>query len=315
MSPSDGTRRLRREPEPEFRSYYDLPILNRPEWEAADVAGYLFLGGLAGASGVIGAAARLTGRTALSRTCSIASALAGQTSLILLIRDLGRPARFLNMLRVLKVTSPMSVGSWLLAGFIPLTDLAAAGALARRAPRATAAASIAAGVLGAPVSTYTAALIGNTAVPAWHEGHRHLPFVFASSALAAGAGVGLLGAPSAETGPLRPLAGAAGLAEVVVTRAMQQQMGVVGETYRSGAAQRYLRAAEGLTVAGAVLTATARRSRLLRAAAGAALITGSALTRFGIFHAGMASTEDPKYVVLPQRQRLATTQQTNSAPA
>jgi hypothetical protein len=46
------------------------------------------------------------------------------------------------------------------------------------------------------------------------------------------------------------------------------------------------------------------RSRLVAATAGAALLTSSALTRLGIFEAGVASTEDPKYVVVPQRERL-----------
>lgn len=305
--------------EPEFRSYYEQPILNRPEWHALDVAGYLFLGGLAGASGVIGAAARLSGRRRLSRACSLASAAAGQTSLVLLVRDLGRPARFLNMLRVVKVTSPMSIGSWLLSGFVPLTDLAAAGAMLQRMPKLTTLASVGAGALGAPVSTYTAALIGNTAVPAWHEGHRVLPVVFASSALAAGSGVGLLAAPVAETGPLLPLGALAGVVEVGAMRAMRQQAGIAGEAYESGKAHELLRVAEGLTLGGAVLAVLARRSRLVRILAGAALMAGSALTRFGIFHAGMASIDDPKYTVVPQRERLARaasqSQQSNSAPA
>src|SRR5437660_10347067 len=35
----------------------------------------------------------------------------------LLIKDLGRPERFLNMLRIFKVKSPMSIGSWCLLVF------------------------------------------------------------------------------------------------------------------------------------------------------------------------------------------------------
>jgi formate-dependent nitrite reductase membrane component NrfD len=306
-----GARRKRRRSEPEFRSYYELPILNKPQWETPDVAGYLFLGGLAGASGVIAAAARLTDRPALARVSSLGAAAAGQTGLGLLIHDLGRPARFLNMLRMVKVTSPMSIGSWLLAGFLPLTDLAAAGTLTGKMPRRATAASIGAGLLGAPVATYTAALIGDTAVPAWHDGHRYMPFVFASSALAAAAGLGLAAAPLHETAPLIPLAAGAGLAEAALTSAMHHRMGVVAETYETGTAHRYLRTAEILTVAGALLTAAGRRSRLRAALGGSALLAGSALTRFGIFHAGIASTEDPKYVVVPQRERADAAQTTH----
>lgn len=299
-----GPRRRRRRAEPEFRSYYDLPILNQPEWEAPDVAGYLFLGGLAGASSLIGVAAQATDRPGLERTSKLTAAVAGQTGLALLIHDLGRPARFLNMLRMVKLTSPMSVGSWLLAGFLPAADVAATSAHTGRFPRAGAAASVAAATLGAPVSAYTAALVSNTAVPAWHDGHRLMPFVFVSSALSSAAGLGLAAAPADETAPLVPLAVGSALTEIGLTEVMHRRMDVVGETYRQGIAHRCLQLAKPLTVGGAALAAVSRGKRLRSAVAGAALVAGSALTRFGIFYAGVASTEDPKYVVVPQRERV-----------
>jgi formate-dependent nitrite reductase membrane component NrfD len=299
-----GPRRRRRREEPEFRSYYNLPVLNKPVWATPDVAGYLFLGGLAGGSAVIGAAAQATGRSKLALASKIAAAVAGQTGLAMLIHDLGRPLRFLNMLRMIKVTSPMSIGSWLLATFLPMTDLAVAGALTGRFRRTGAAATVGAALLGGPVATYTAALVSDTAVPAWHDGHREMPFVFATSALASAAGWGLLAAPADESAVLQPLAAVAAVGEMGLTTLMHKRMGVVSETYQTGTAKRYLRAAEVCTGAGAVLAATSGRSRPRAALAGAALLVGSALTRFGIFHAGIASTRDPKYVVLPQRERL-----------
>lgn len=298
-------RHRRREPEPEFRSYYDLPILNAPQWETTDVAGYLFLGGLAGASAVVSAAARLSGRPALARVTTAGAAVAGQAGLGLLIHDMGRPARFLNVLRMVKITSPLNVGSWLLAGFLPLSDIAAFGTLTGRARHLTTAATVGAGLLGGPVATYTGALLGDTAVPAWHEGRYELPFVFAASAVSSAAGLGLMGAPLAESRPLLPLGAAAGVAEVALTTAMHHRMGLVGETYKTGTARKYLKAADAITLAGAVLAGTARRSRLRAALGGAALMLGSGLARFGIFHAGIASTEDPRYVVVPQRERAA----------
>ena len=39
--------------------------------------------------------------------------------------------------------------------------------------------------------------------------------------------------------------------------------------------------------------------------AGALLAAGVPLARFGVFEAGMASARDPKYTVVPQRERLA----------
>ena len=106
-------------PPAEFASYYGRPVLNAPVWSPPDIAGYLFLGGLAGGSSLLAAGAQLTGRPALARAAKAAAAGAACLSLAGLVHDLGRPARFLNMLRVFKVTSPMSVGSWILSALRP----------------------------------------------------------------------------------------------------------------------------------------------------------------------------------------------------
>jgi hypothetical protein len=225
-------------------------------------------------------------------------------SLVALVHDLGRPARFLNMLRMFKPTSPMSVGSWILAGFAPLSGAAAASAVTGKLRPIGAAATYGAGALGPALATYTAALISNTAVPAWHEGHREMPFVFASSATAAACGLGLLAGPGDEVEPVRRLGAIAAMAEVGASKFMEERMGLAAECYHEGAAGRLMKAAEMLTTAGAVAAALGRRSSLHRRAAGAALLTGSALTRFGIFKAGVASARDPKYTVVPQRERL-----------
>ena len=103
-------------PPARFTSYYGKPILNQPVWQSPDIPGYLFLGGLAGGSSLLAAGAHLTGRPVLGKTAKAGAFAGGTLSVAALVHDLGRPARFLNMLRVFKVTSPMSVGSWLLAG-------------------------------------------------------------------------------------------------------------------------------------------------------------------------------------------------------
>ncbi|HWB37598.1 MAG TPA: NrfD/PsrC family molybdoenzyme membrane anchor subunit, partial [Rugosimonospora sp.] len=185
-------------PKAEFRSYYGLPVLNKPTWQARDIAGYLFLGGLAGASSTLAAAATLTGRPRLARAGTTAAALALGGSLYALVHDLGRPARFLNMLRVFKPTSPMSMGSWLLAGYGGPVAVAAASTLTGRLPGLGRAATVGAGMLGAGVATYTGALIADTAVPLWHEGHRELPVLFAGSAAASAAGFAMVATPLAE---------------------------------------------------------------------------------------------------------------------
>lgn len=314
---SDGTRLIRSGrrrrgsgeqlmvPPAEFTSYYGKPVLNPPVWEARDIAGYLFLGGLAGASSVLAAGAQLTQRPGLERTAKAGAAGAAGLALVALVHDLGRPARFLNMLRVFKITSPMSFGSWLLAGYVPAAAAAAGTALTRRLPGPGAAATAVTAVLGPAVAAYTAALIADTAVPAWHDGYAELPFVFVGSAATAAGGLGLMGAPVSETGPACSLALIGVCLETAALERMKRRMGMVAEPYSGGRAGTYLRAARALSAAGAIGAVIGRRSRAASAASGLALVAASAATRWGIFHAGQASAKDPRYTVVPQRQRMA----------
>ena len=112
-------------PDAEFTSYYGRPVIKEPVWQAPDVAGYLFFGGLAGASSVLAASAHLSGHRELARVAKVGALGAISLSAAALVHDLGRPARFTNMLRVFKPSSPMSVGSWLLAGYGPVAGAAA----------------------------------------------------------------------------------------------------------------------------------------------------------------------------------------------
>ncbi|MFA3879467.1 NrfD/PsrC family molybdoenzyme membrane anchor subunit [Streptomyces sp. MMCC 100] len=291
-------------PDAEFSSYYGKPILNKPTWKALDIAGYLYLGGLAGGSSLLAAGAHVTGRPALARVAKFGAAGGISLSLAALVHDLGRPCRFLNMLRVFKPTSPMSVGSWLLAGYAPLTMAAVAADVTGRYRLVGAAATASAAVLGPAVATYTAVLISDTAVPSWHEGYREMPFVFAGSGATAAAGLVLTGAPVREAGPARRAAVLGAVLELGSFQVMKRRMGLAAEPFEQGGAHRLLRAAEVLTAGGAALAALgAGRSRPVSVVAGAALLAGSAALRFGVFHAGVASAEDPKYTVLPQRER------------
>ncbi|CAL9626648.1 NrfD/PsrC family molybdoenzyme membrane anchor subunit [Streptomyces sp. enrichment culture] len=292
-------------PDAEFSSYYGKPILNKPTWKALDIAGYLYLGGLAGASSLLAAGAHATARPALARTAKLGAAGAVSLSLAALVHDLGRPARFLHMLRVFKPTSPMSVGSWLLAGYAPLTLAAAAADVAGRYRLVGAAATASAAVLGPAVATYTAVLIADTAVPSWHEGHRELPYVFAGSGATAAAGLALVCAPIRQTGPARRTAALGAALELGCFQLMKRRMGLAAEPFEQGRARALLRTAETLTSVGAALGAClGGRNRAVAALAGSALLAGSAALRFGVFHGGVASAEDPKYTVLPQRERL-----------
>ncbi|MDT4923192.1 MAG: hypothetical protein QOG01_905 [Pseudonocardiales bacterium] len=302
-------------PEAEFTSYYGRPVVKAAPW-STDVPAYLFLGGLAAASAVLGAGADLTRRPQLRRVGRL-GALGGITlSFVALVHDLGKPARFVNMLRVAKPTSPMSIGTWILALFGPSAGLAGAAELRHLLPRrlrwlacllgaSGRPAGIAAAAVAPGVATYTAVLLADTATPTWHEAHRELPFVFAGSAASAAGGLGMLAAPLGEAAPARRMALAGAVLELAFELRMESSMGVAAEPLHQGRAGTLMRTSKALTLAGAAATALAARSRIAGVAAGAALLTGSALTRFGIFEAGQASARDPKYTVVPQRERLS----------
>ena len=173
-------------------TYYDRPVLKEPVWIWA-VPAYFYAGGLAGASAILAEASASLGgdgtQDLVVRARWIA-ALAGATGSALLVHDLGRPERFLHMLRVFRPTSPMSIGSWILAVAAPVFGGSAlatgaggeAGALKR-------ALSLAGAGLGLPLTAYTAVLLSNTAVPVWQETRRSLPFLFAASAAGSSAAV------------------------------------------------------------------------------------------------------------------------------
>jgi hypothetical protein len=223
---------------------------------------------------------------------------------VALVHDLGRPTRFLNMLRVLKPTSPMSVGSFILAPFSGLATAAVGSNLTGLLPTLGRLAGAGSGVLGLPLATYTAALVADTAIPAWHEAHRELPFVFAGSGAAAAGGVAMVFTPVAQSGPAVRMALAGAVAETAAAEVMSHRLGLVGEPYRQGKGGALMKLARGLTAGGVAASVLGGRRRWARALGGASLVAGSALTRFGIFEAGKQSARDPKYTVTPQRERL-----------
>jgi hypothetical protein len=284
-------------PPARVRSYYGQPVLKPPTWKTPDVPAYLFLGGLAGAAAPMGLLGELTGRPALARAGRLAAVAGAAGGSGVLIHDLGRPGRFLNMLRTLKPTSPLSVGSWVLASFGALSGAAAVPTITGRLRGPGRLAGIGSAMLGPAVMTYTA-------VPAWHDAYRHLPFTFAGSALGSGAGVGLIAAPTAQAGPARGMAMAGAVMELVAQRRIDR-LGLVAEPYRRGRSGRLMWVGRALTVAGTAGAVAGHRSRLASAVAGVALLAGSVVTRWGVFEAGRASAADPVYTVVPQRERLA----------
>src|SRR5919199_1108986 len=158
----------------EMRSYYGRPVLKEPVWQR-EIPWYLFTGGLGGASAVLSTVARIAGNERLARRSIYIGAASDAVSPLLLISDLGRPERFLNMLRVFKVTSPMSVGSWILAFSSAASSAAAFLNAIGRLRRISDGARAVAALSGAPLAVYTGTLLADTAIPVWHEARHELP--------------------------------------------------------------------------------------------------------------------------------------------
>jgi hypothetical protein len=300
-------------PPAEFRSYYGRPIVKAPVWHH-DIAAYLFTGGLAAGSALLAAGGQATRRPELRRAGRVTAMGALLASTYFLVNDLGRPARFHHMLRVAKPTSPMSMGTWILTGFAGLAGAAAVaeaapllprrgplGLVRRVLPPIGTAGGYGAAALAPALATYTAVLLADTATPSWHAAYPELPFVFGGSALASGAGAGLIAAPSA---PVRRIAVIGAAMELWGAHRIETTKGILSEPYTAGRPGKLLRTGRFLTAAGVVGAVLGRRSRVVSAAAGVSLLAASALTRFGIFDGGVASAKDPKYTVIPQRERL-----------
>ncbi|MGY1815385.1 NrfD/PsrC family molybdoenzyme membrane anchor subunit [Blastococcus sp. SYSU D00820] len=292
----------------EFTSYYGRQIVKTPVWKSPDVPLYLFLGGAAGSSSILAALADVTGRPALTRVGRYTAGAGGLLSVVALIHDLGRPERFLHMLRVLKPTSPLSVGTYILSPFSAAAAATAGVELLGWFPRLKRFGGVVAAVFGGPLATYTGVLLANTAVPSWHAFHTRLPFVFGGSAMAAGGGICLALTPLSESEPARKMAIIGAGIELAAIRGVEGSDSIVAEPFHEGRPGRFMRAARACTSTGMALAVVGGRRRWGAVASGTLLAAGSLLTRFGVFEAGIASTKDPKYTVVPQRERLAARQ-------
>jgi formate-dependent nitrite reductase membrane component NrfD len=291
-------------------TYYDLPVVKPAPWKWF-IAGYFYAGGVAGAAASLAGAVQLSGDRRLSALerrlhwLAVAGEAAGGA---LLIADLGRPARFHHMLRVVRPSSPMNVGTWILSLAGTTSGLALLGSLRGhpRRPRATAA-GIAAALAGTLLSTYTGVLIGNTALPVWHATRYRLPPWFAASSSAALGSLLALAAPAddRETRVTRTYTAAAQLAELAGARAVvavAERAGVAGP-FHHGRAARLWRASRWLGAAGLVATLWPGGGRTRAAIAGVLGTAAAVLSRFAIVDAGRHSAADPRATFAVQRAR------------
>jgi formate-dependent nitrite reductase membrane component NrfD len=284
-------------------TYYDKPVIKSPVW-IWSVPAYFYTGGMAGAAMVLGLATQLFGGRRLrgfDERCRWIGAIGGGVGSALLIYDLGRKSRFLNMLRVFRPTSPMSIGSWVLAAATPLS---AGSALLTFAEgplyRLGQSAGVGAGVLGLPLATYTAVLISNTAVPLWQESRRILPLLFGASSMASlGSVFDLMKLDTRE----RAIADTFGTVGRVCDLAASYALERSQESYRQGLPGALWTTAKVATAAALVLSLTPGKSRAKRIATGVLGTVGALCLRFAVFHAGKQSALDPRATFRQQRAR------------
>lgn len=291
------------------RGYYGLPLLKEPVWAGA-VPLYFWAGGAAGAAATLSSVTSLVGGAALrplARRARLLAAVGDALGAALLTYDLGRPARFLHMLRVFNPRSPMSIGSWVLS-----TSGAANTGAALLAPRGGFFGAVGrlgaavGGLLGMPLAGYTAVLLSNTAVPVWNRGRRSLPLVFmASSVATAGSLLSLAATTERERTVADRYALAGKLGELAATAALhaetRQGAPRVATPLRRGRSGVLMTAATALTAASVIVSLTAGRSRQRRRSAAVLGAVGSLVLRFAIHHAGKASARDPRATFETQR--------------
>jgi formate-dependent nitrite reductase membrane component NrfD len=302
-------------------SYYGVPVIHKPHWKWLVVT-YFFLGGIAGGSYAIASVAELVGGASgrrITRAGRFLSLAALLPCPLLLIFDLGRPERFLNMMRVVKLRSPMSLGTWgltLFGGFCALSALgesARAGLLGERTAPARLGRRVPCRVVGAVgtlpaffVSGYTGVLLAATAVPLWTRSHLLLGPLFLASALSsAAAAIALVLAAARGTSRdtlarLEHLDTLTLLAELGLLVAVRANLGpTLARPLRRGRLGQLHRLTVGLgllvplALQGRALLWRTTPSRIEAAVASLCVLAGGYLLRYVLVMAGRASADDP----------------------
>jgi formate-dependent nitrite reductase membrane component NrfD len=278
-------------------TYYDVPVLKEPVWKWY-IPAYFFFGGVAGAASALGA---VTGRFPnLRRRARRLSLVSVSFGTVALVADLGRPARFANMLRVFRPTSPMSVGSWLLALFGPASGAAAVLPDALADP-----AGAVAGLAGLPLAGYTGVLVAGTTVPAWQEAGQALPALFTASGVAGAASIlALARHDDREAAVLRRYGLFGKVGELAAAFALEREVGAVeavARPYKEGRSGMLWRAAHACTAVSLLLSLPRRRGHRREQLGALTGVAGSLLVKVAVMEAGKASAADPRATFHLQR--------------
>ena len=285
------------------------PVINPPVW-TWEIPVYFWLGGIATGSSFVALAADVAGDHRTARVARLVSIGTIGPGAPLLILDLGRPERFLNMMRIFKLRSPMSTGAWCLTAFSNAMGAAVAADLLGR-PRLARPLGAVAAVLGTYLGSYTGVLLASTAVPVWARSRAYLPPIFVCTGAATGAAatrlaIAAAGVPAGH--PSRVALGtietAAMAAELALAEINERRLGSLGEALQEGRPGLLFRLARRSVLAGLALRLARRRvgpwthhlASVLYLAAGLAY-------RFAWVGAGRASARDDEAVALMARRR------------
>src|ERR1700758_4824536 len=288
------------------KSYNGNPVLKQPTW-TWQVPLYFFVGGVAGISALIALLAHLSHNAGLTRAGLWIGVAGALISAPLLIADLGRPSRFLNMLRVVKLRSAMSVGAWTLSGFSAAVGLAVvchelilAGYGNNFWLVLEWLAEVSAALTGLILASYTSVLLGVTAIPVWSENRKLVPVVFLAGGLgSAGAVLELLGFLVPVTQFIGIVASAV---ETLVAIIIELRGRYVDRPLREGAVGWLTRA--GAALAGPVsllLRIFSGHSAVARYLAALCFVIGALISRYAWIGAGRVSSRDPQALFRIQR--------------
>lgn len=291
-------------------TYYDRPMLKESVW-SIDIPIYYFLGGAAGSALTLGAAVQLACRDCrelrrFSAVCHWTGIIGSSLGAAFLIHDLGRPSRFIYMMRVFRPTSPMNVGAWILAGAAPsaiVTGLCInRGGLLGRVGEISGYVS---GVFGAALAGYTGVLVSNSAIPAWIPGRRWMPLLFMASGASSAASVLDVFYTSPIASRITLLFGTASRAMEIAAahrvEAAAADVPKVVEPFRSGGTGVLWKGASVLTGVSLGLALFPGKSRRKRQIAGALGLLGSFAMRFAVHYISNASARDPRASFHQQR--------------
>jgi hypothetical protein len=288
--------------------YYGLPLLKPPTW-TWEVPLYFFLGGISGVSACMAFVAQLFHTDPqMVRVCLWMGLIGASICPILLISDLGKPTRFLNMLRVFKLQSAMSMGAWILVVFSGCAFLGVLGIelLSRGFGNPLTVTSLWVGeasgaLMGLLLASYTGVLIGATAIPVWSQNRKLLPAHFLTSGLGSSAAIlefaGFL-IPATQV-----LGFAAAGIETVIGASIELRRRPVDAPLHHGKSGIVLRAS-GFIEGPAALLLRFFASSIPggRYMAAGCFLVGALLSRYGWIWAGRASAHDPKVLFQLQRK-------------